>query len=100
MIDHILVPLDNSALAECVLPHVLAIAPVMNARVTLLHVMEHPHNGNGIPAVPMCAEGNQIHLIVASEFNDVLCRVAFQNSVLDIQAGVLQAFSDLFQISL
>lgn len=51
MINHILVPLDNSTLAECVLPHVMAIAPVMNARVTLLHVMEHPHNGNGTPAV-------------------------------------------------
>lgn len=51
MINHILVPLDNSALAECVLPHVIAIAPVMQARVTLLHVMEHPHNGNGTPAV-------------------------------------------------
>ena len=51
MINHILVPLDNSTLAECVLPHVMAIAPVMNARVTLLHVMEHPRNGNGTPAV-------------------------------------------------
>ncbi|MCI0552339.1 MAG: universal stress protein [Anaerolineae bacterium] len=51
MINHILVPLDNSTLAECVLPHILAIAPVLNARVTLLHVMEHPHNGNGTPGV-------------------------------------------------
>lgn len=51
LINHILVPLDNSTLAECVLPHVRAIASVMNARVTLLHVMEHPHNGNGTPAV-------------------------------------------------
>ncbi len=51
MINHILVPLDNSILAECVLPHVMAIAPVMNARVTLLHVMEHPRNGNGTSAV-------------------------------------------------
>ena len=51
MINHILVPLDNSRLAECVLPHVLAIAPVMNARVTLIHVMEHPYHGDGTPAV-------------------------------------------------
>ena len=51
MINHILVPLDNSRLAECVLPHVLAIAPVMNARVTLTHVMEHPYHGDGTPAV-------------------------------------------------
>jgi len=51
MIKHILVPLDSSRLAECVLPHVLAIAPVMNARVTLTHVMEHPYHGDGTPAV-------------------------------------------------
>jgi nucleotide-binding universal stress UspA family protein len=44
MINHILVPLDGSTLAEFVLPHVRAIAPVMNARVTLLHVMEHPQS--------------------------------------------------------
>jgi len=51
VINHILVPLDGSALAECVLPHIMAIAPVTNARVTLLHVLQHPHNGNGSPAV-------------------------------------------------
>ena len=51
MINHILVPLDGSALAECVLPHIMAIAPVTNARVTLLHVLQQPHNGNGSPAV-------------------------------------------------
>ena len=54
MINHILVPLDGSTLAECVLPHVLAIAPVTNARVTLIHVLEHPENRNGnAPIDPM-----------------------------------------------
>jgi nucleotide-binding universal stress UspA family protein len=51
VINHILVPLDGSTLAECVLPHVMAIAPVTNARVTLLHVMEHPQNGRGMQVV-------------------------------------------------
>lgn len=51
MINHILVPLDGSTLAECVLPHVIAIAPVTNARVTLLHVMQPLKNGRGGPAV-------------------------------------------------
>ena len=50
MINHILVPLDGSTLAECVLPHVSAIAPVTNARVTLVHVMEPLQDRNG-PAV-------------------------------------------------
>jgi nucleotide-binding universal stress UspA family protein len=54
MINHILVPLDGSTLAECVLPHVLAIAPVTQARVTLIHVLEHPENRNGnSPIDPM-----------------------------------------------
>jgi len=51
VINHILVPLDGSPLAECVLPHVMAIAPVMNARVTLVHVLENPQNGRGTPVV-------------------------------------------------
>jgi len=43
MISHILIPLDGSALAECVLPHVLTMARSTNANVTLLHVLELPH---------------------------------------------------------
>ena len=51
LINHILVPLDGSTLAECVLPHVGALAPVTNARVTLVHVMEPLHSNGGGPAV-------------------------------------------------
>jgi nucleotide-binding universal stress UspA family protein len=43
MINHILVPLDGSALAECVIPHVMAIALAFDAHVTLLHVLELSH---------------------------------------------------------
>src|SRR5688572_22398536 len=43
MISHILIPLDGSALAECVLPHALTIARGTNASVTLMHVLELPH---------------------------------------------------------
>lgn len=42
MINHILIPLDESPLAECVLPHVLTIARSTNAYITLLHVLELP----------------------------------------------------------
>lgn len=42
MFSHILVPLDESQLAEQVLPHVIAIAPYDEARVTLLNVHEPP----------------------------------------------------------
>jgi len=47
VIDHILVPLDGSELSECVLPHVMAIAPVTHARVTFIHVLERPQYRNG-----------------------------------------------------
>jgi nucleotide-binding universal stress UspA family protein len=51
VIHHILVPLDGSELAECVLPHLLAIAPITGARVTLIHVLERnlSRNGNTMP---------------------------------------------------
>lgn len=42
MFSHILVPLDESRLAEHVLPHVTALAPLDGARVTLLNVLEPP----------------------------------------------------------
>ena len=51
MIKHILVPMDGSGLAECVLPHVMAIAPVTNAHITLLHVMEHSHHEGRAPVI-------------------------------------------------
>jgi nucleotide-binding universal stress UspA family protein len=40
-IEHVLVPLDRSALAERALPHALAIARAFNARLTLLHVLRY-----------------------------------------------------------
>ncbi|MFZ6030586.1 MAG: universal stress protein [Chloroflexota bacterium] len=40
MFDPILVPLDGSQLAECVLPHAVAIARSFDAEITLLHVLE------------------------------------------------------------
>jgi nucleotide-binding universal stress UspA family protein len=43
MFEHILVPLDGSSLAECVLPHVVAIAQAFDSRATLLRVLEDVH---------------------------------------------------------
>jgi nucleotide-binding universal stress UspA family protein len=40
MFDPILVPLDGSLLAECVLPHVVAIARAFDAKVILLRVLD------------------------------------------------------------
>jgi nucleotide-binding universal stress UspA family protein len=40
MLDNILVPLDRSVLAECVLPHAVEIAHAFQSQVTLLSVLE------------------------------------------------------------
>jgi nucleotide-binding universal stress UspA family protein len=42
MIDHILVPLDGSSLAECVLPHLFALARPFSSHITLLRVISRP----------------------------------------------------------
>ena len=48
-IEHLLVPLDGSHLAEAPLPAAIALAGRLGARVTLLHVMERdaPFNDYG-----------------------------------------------------
>lgn len=49
MLDHILVPLDGSPLAECVLPHVITLAKTFDAQVTLVHVLEQPSASLRLP---------------------------------------------------
>ena len=45
MFDTILVPLDGSQLAECVLPHAAAFARSFNAEITLLRILEKNQTG-------------------------------------------------------
>ena len=45
MFDHILIPLDGSQLAECVLPHVIAIARTFDTEITLLRMLEKKQVG-------------------------------------------------------
>jgi nucleotide-binding universal stress UspA family protein len=40
MFDHVLVPLDGSRLAECVLPHAVTLAQAFRARLTFVQVVE------------------------------------------------------------
>jgi len=40
LFDPILVPLDGSLVAECVLPHVIAIGQAVDAKIVLLHVLD------------------------------------------------------------
>ncbi len=51
MFDSILVPLDRSALAECVLPHAIALAHAFDSQLTLLHVLSGADEPNRLRAV-------------------------------------------------
>ena len=49
MFDRVLIPLDGSPLAECVLPHAIAFTKALNAQITLVHVLEQPSSSHGLP---------------------------------------------------
>jgi nucleotide-binding universal stress UspA family protein len=51
MFEHILIPLDGSSLAECVLPHGLAMAGALGARATVLQVVEQPKAAGRMRAI-------------------------------------------------
>jgi len=51
MFDKILVPLDRSALAECVLPHAIALARALDSQLILLHVLSVSDKPDGLRAV-------------------------------------------------
>lgn len=54
MFEHILVPLDGSSLAECVLPHAEHFAHVFGSRLSLLEVLEPAHfTENGSTVEPL-----------------------------------------------
>lgn len=45
MFKHLLAPLDGSTIAECTLPHLVALAHAYQTRVTLVRVLEAPETG-------------------------------------------------------
>jgi nucleotide-binding universal stress UspA family protein len=49
--DRILVPLDGSSLAECVLPHVVALARPFDAHIILLRTVVRQHEGEQARAI-------------------------------------------------
>lgn len=51
MAEHILVPLDGSSLAECVLPHTVAVGRALDAKVTLLRAVARASGEAGSRAV-------------------------------------------------
>jgi nucleotide-binding universal stress UspA family protein len=73
MFDRILLPLDRSALAECVLPHVIAIARVFESQVTLLHVIDTPCDGSAQLANP---QSRSDRVFARSGLAPASCRLA------------------------
>lgn len=51
MFDRILVPLDGSSVAECVLSHVVALARAFGARVVVLQVLERAPDAGGARSI-------------------------------------------------
>jgi nucleotide-binding universal stress UspA family protein len=51
MFKNILVPLDGSTLAECVLPHALSLSTALDAHAILLHVLERPRDTGSLQPV-------------------------------------------------
>jgi nucleotide-binding universal stress UspA family protein len=87
MISHMLVPLDGSALAECVLPHVSAIALAVNARITLLHVVDtRPALRGELPIDPLDWHLKKTEAKVY--LDDISTRVRRAN--LDVDAVILE----------
>lgn len=88
MSSHILVPLDQSQLAECVLPHLLRIAPLIHARVTLLHVLEPPLETSS----RQLAAPQEWHLRKqeAQQYLDLISRRLSHNAILSLSAVVLE----------
>ena len=79
MFEKVLVPLDGSSLAECVLPHVVAFANTFNAETTLLRVMERGRIRRNGPIV------NPVDLHIAdAQAISYLTNVADQLEVLGV----------------
>jgi nucleotide-binding universal stress UspA family protein len=51
MFRNILVPLDGSTLAECVLPHAISLSTAFVARTLLLHVLERPRDTGSLQPI-------------------------------------------------
>jgi nucleotide-binding universal stress UspA family protein len=87
MFDPILAPLDGSQLAECVLPHITAIARSFNAEITLLRMLEK--NQAGVSAQLFDLLNWQINKTQAALYLEKT-KARFQTSGLRIRTTVLE----------
>jgi nucleotide-binding universal stress UspA family protein len=87
MFDPILVPLDGSQLAECVLPHIVAIARPFDAEITLLRILEK--NQVGVAAQFFDLLNWQINKTKAALYLE-MSQARLQTSGLQVETMVLE----------
>jgi nucleotide-binding universal stress UspA family protein len=87
MFDPILVPLDGSQLAECVLPHTIAIARSFDAEITLLRMLEK--NQAGVSAQLFDLLNWQINKTKATLYLETI-KARLQTSGLRVKTAVLE----------
>ena len=90
MFDTILVPLDGSQLADCVLPHAAAIASSFDAEITLLRVLEK--NQAGTSAQLFDLVNWQINKTRASLYLEKT-KACFQESSIKVQMKVMEGLA-------
>jgi len=90
MFNPILVPLDGSQLAECVLPHSIAIASSFDAEITLLRVLEK--NQAGTPAQIFDLLNWQINKTKATLYLEKT-RIRLEEARIRAQAMVLEGLA-------
>jgi nucleotide-binding universal stress UspA family protein len=87
MLNTILVPLDGSQLADCVLPYVVAIARPFDAEITLLRILEKNQAGTSAQLFDLL--NWQIKKTRAALYLEKI-QTRFQKSSLQVQAEVLE----------
>ncbi|MBK8986625.1 MAG: universal stress protein [Chloroflexi bacterium] len=86
MLDRILVPLEGSALAECVLPHARAIAQAVGGHLFLLHVVEPEDDGRAPQVDPL---NWYLRKVEAQSYMDQMSR-QWQQSGLSVTSVLLE----------
>ncbi len=86
MFHHVLVPLDGSSLAECVLERATSLAKAFGARVSFLRVLEEPELGCARPIDPL--EWNMCKVEVRSYLEGLTQR--FREAGLEADYAVLE----------
>jgi nucleotide-binding universal stress UspA family protein len=87
MFDSILIPLDGSQLAECVLPHAVAFARSFNAEITLLRILEQ--NQTGVKAQVFDLLNWQIKKTKATLYMEEI-KERFKESNIRVQAVIVE----------